>query len=287
MASPPDATQPPGRTAPCLRDLQESMRRAILAGDDRVAEWVAANGAVLPDARLEIYRNTYASVTVRALQLNYPAVLQLLGNACFAGIAHAYARTYPPASPWLDAYGAEFAAFLSAQPQTTAVGYVADVARIEWAVTTVLHAHDAVPLGMPAWQALTQLPAERQGAVRFDAHPAVRLVHVRFPADSIWRAVLARDDAALAAIELGAGPRWLLVQRSQAGVAIECLGEGEWRLAFALLAGASLEQALNTVQAWPSLDAVGQIAAHLVAGRFTGYRTHADARQRQWEENPP
>jgi hypothetical protein len=263
------------------------MRCAILACDDRVAAWVGANGAVLPEARLDIYRNTYASVTARALQLNYPAVLQLLGEACFAGLAHAYARAHPPASPWLDAYGADFAAFLAAQPETRAVAYVADVARIEWSVTTVLNAPDAVPLGMPAWEALTQLAAERQGAVRFTAHPAVRLVHVDFPADSIWRAVLARDDDALAAIDPSAGPRWLLVERSQADVAIERLGEGEWRLALALLAGASLEQALCAVQAWPALDAVGQIAAHLVANRFTGYRTHSDAGQCHWKENAP
>jgi hypothetical protein len=270
-----------------LRDLQESMRSAILAGDDRIAAWVAVDGAVQPEARLDIYRNTYPSVTARALRLNYPAVLQLLGDACFAGIAHAYARAHPPASPWLDAYGADFAAFLSTRPETAAVRYVADVARIEWAVTTVLHADDAVPLGMPAWQALTQLPAQRQAAVRFDAHPAVRLVHLRFPGDSIWRAVLARDDAALAAIDPSAEPRWLLVERSQAGVAIQRLGEGEWRLALALLAGASLEQALDAVRAWPSLDAVGQIAAHLVAGRFTGFRMHADAGQCQSKDNAP
>jgi NADPH-dependent ferric siderophore reductase len=38
--------------------------------------------------------------------------------------------------------------------------------------------------------------------VRFVPHPSVRLVFVRYPADAIWRAVLAGDDAALSAIAM-------------------------------------------------------------------------------------
>ena len=69
---------------------------------------------------------------------------------------------------------------------------------------------------------------DEQARVRFVAHPSVRLVHTRFPADAIWRAVLARDDAAMASIDLTHGPRWLLVWRSPATIEVTTLSEREW-----------------------------------------------------------
>jgi len=103
-------------------------------------------------------------------------------------------------------------------------------------------------------------------------HPSVSLVDADCPVDAIWRAVLARDDAAMAAIDLGARPVWLLVQRGEAGINVVRITEREWRFAALLCAGRSLPDALDEA---PDLDASAALAGHLAAGRFTGFRLEA------------
>jgi hypothetical protein len=82
-------------------------------------------------------------------------------------------------------------------------------------------------------------------------------------------AVLAQDEAAMAAIDLGSGPVWLFVQRFETGVDVSRLSEQEWRFAARLCAGQGLQAALDDPSGF---DAPAALAAHLAAGRFTGFR---------------
>ena len=52
---------------------------------------------------------------------------------------------------------------------------------------------------------------------------AVALLCVDYPADTIWRSVLDGDDAALATVDLDAGPVRLLVERGTAGIEVSRL----------------------------------------------------------------
>ncbi|MEO7952481.1 MAG: DUF2063 domain-containing protein, partial [Polaromonas sp.] len=112
--------------------------------------------------------------------------------------------------------------------------------------------------------------------IRFTPHPSASLVHTGFPADMIWRAVLADDnDAELAAIELSGDPAWLLVQRGPSGVDMLRLEPSLWHFAGALFSGCPLGLALA---AHPAINAPVALAELLVHGRFTafGLAEHAD-----------
>ena len=78
-----------------------------------------------------------------------------------------------------------------------------------------------------------------------------------------------QDDAAIAAIELGSGPVWLLVQRFETGVDVRRINEKEWQFAAQLCAGRPLQAALD---ATPGFDAATALAGYLAAGRFTGFK---------------
>ena len=106
--------------------------------------------------------------------------------------------------------------------------------RREWEVNRALHAPDGAPLDA---QQLAGLDAADHERVCFIVHPSITLVCARCPLDAIWRAVLGQDDAALAAIDLASRPVWLMVQRSESGVAVTRLEESAWRLAAGLFAG--------------------------------------------------
>ena len=270
---------------PSLRDVQDAVRRSLIAGDAAVAELVVGDG-VAPAERLDIYRNGFVGVATRALRLNYPAILRLVGDDFFDATAQAFVTEHPPASAWLDQYGETFADFLEVWPAARSVPYLADVARLEWAVGCALHAADADALDATALASLAALAPDAQANVRFIPHPALHLVHVAFPADTIWRAVLGRDDAALAAIDLAAGPRWLRVERSDAGVEVVPMRPAEWRLTQALRAGRSLQQALDASGDLPDVDAPMSIAQHLAAGRFTGFRLTHPVHSAHPEEAP-
>ena len=256
---------------PSLREVQEGMRRCLVAHDDAVAAFVADDGLAATE-RLDIYRNTFVSVATRALRLNYPATVRLVGKDFFDATARSYVREHPPVSAWLDQYGEAFADFYEAWPAAASIPYLADVARLEWAVSCALHAEDAGSLDPAALPALVALAPDAQADVRFRAHPALQLVHTAFPADAIWRAVLARDDAALAAIDIATGPQWLLVERTAQGIAVVSMSEADWRLTWDLCRGRPLQETLDALGEFPDVDPPMLIAQHLAAGRFTGFR---------------
>lgn len=217
--------------------------------------------------RLGVYRDTYAGALARALRLSYPAVERLVGAAFFEAVARAFSEESPPRSACLDDYGAGFADFLARFSPAASLEYLPSVAHLERAVNRALRAPDTPP---PELGRLAAMNPEETSRIRFAPHPSASLLRSAFPADSIWRAVLDGDDAALAAIDLCDGPVWLLVHRADEGTRVERLDEGRWRFTAALFAGRPLHSALEEA---PCADAQILLAAHLSAGRLAAIGT--------------
>lgn len=251
--------------SPTLLELQRAMRASLVRREDRDAMAHVLADGIDPAARLGIYRNTFESVLTRALRLCYPAVERLVGAEFFEGAVRAFMAEQRPRSACLDDYGAGLADFLAHFAPAAPLEYLSDVARLEWAVNRAFHAPDAHPLDIARLAALTE---EERARVRFAPHPSANLVRADHPADSIWRAVLAQNDAALAAIDPAAGPAWLLVQRTDTGVEVSRLSEGAWRFTEALFAGDSLQQALDQARC---AEAQAALAEHLATGRFAEF----------------
>lgn len=248
---------------PSLREFQSAMRAGLLDDSSPVAAALLAE-VLIPADRVSIYRNTSRIALTNALRLNYPAVQRLVGEDFFAAAADIFITKEPPRTAWLDFYGAAFPEFLERFRPAASLPYLADVARLERAVSRALHAADAKALA-PA--ELTNLPQSARGSVNFVPHPSIGLLSSKYPVDAIWRAVLAGDDPALAAIDLGSGAVWLLIERRTGAVEVTRLDERPWRFAEALFAGRPLPVALDLTQ---SADAPVWLAAHIAAGRFVG-----------------
>jgi hypothetical protein len=191
-----------------LHDVQNAMRHHLFDDADP-ADLVILSDTLRPADRLSIYRNTSRSTLTTALRLAYPAVHRLVGEDFFAGAADAFITSEPPHTAWLDVYGSGFPEFLRNFKPAASLTYLPDVARLERAVVRAIHAADVEPLA-PAQLAV--VAACDHVRVCFSPHPSVSLVSSSYPADAIWRAVLARDDAALCAIDLDAGATWLLIE---------------------------------------------------------------------------
>jgi hypothetical protein len=252
-------------SAPTLLELQHAVRRAIVGRDDAdAATHIVADG-IDPAARLGIYRNTFASVLVNALRSSYPVVQKLVAAECFEGAARLFIDEQPPQYANLDDYGAGFPEFLARFSAVAELVYLSDVARLEWAVNRALHAPDATSLDPVR---LATLTPNEQAHVRFAPHPSAQLVHATHPADTIWRATLASDDAALTTIDPASGSVWLLVHRAETGVEVSRLSEPAWHFTAALFAGYPLHSALEEA---PCAEAQELLAEHLAARRFTEF----------------
>jgi hypothetical protein len=250
---------------PTLREVQQAFSATLR--DDRagaLADWIVAD-AFSAAERLGIYRNSSRSVLVDVLRIKYRAVDRLVGDAFFELAAERFCADDLPDSAYYNDYGGAFAAFLAVLPEAAGLHYLPDVARFEWALHCAANADDATFLD-PA--SLAGVDPDRHGELCFIAHPSVRLLELDYPADAIADAVLAGDEAAMAAIDLASGPVRLVVNRGPHGVDACRLTLGEHRFAQRLFAGEALADLLESAEC----DGAPLLADHLIHGRLTGFR---------------
>jgi hypothetical protein len=162
-------------------------------------------------------------------------------------------------------FGEGFPEFLQGFEPAAALVYLPDVARLERAIGRALHAPDAKSV---EYSQLLDIEPPHQGRVCFTPHPSVCLVSSPYPVDGIWRAVLARDDATLAAINLSTGAVRLLSERRAGEIEVTRMDERRWKFAEALFAGHSLSAALAVAD---DPDATAWLAAHLAAGHLSDF----------------
>lgn len=248
---------------PTLLEFQRAMRASLIERRSAGVVRSLADG-VAPD-RLDIYRNTIFFGLTRALRLAYPAVERLVGGEFFEGAAQIFVSECLPRTAYLDQYGDAFPDFLRHFPPAASLPYIADVAALEWAANRALHAADDAPLELSR---LTELTSEEQRRVSFRPHSSIGLLRSDFPVDEIWRAVLDSDDQALAALDLAAGPVFLLVERSETGIEVTRTQRPAWNFLAALCRGEPLSSAVDFAA---DLNAPNLLAEHLAAGRFSDF----------------
>lgn len=257
---------------PALTDLQAAFRQNALADIDAggteppapaaLTASIVADG-LSPERRLAIHRNHYAQTLVEALAGVFEAVRALVGSEYFDAFALRFARAEPAAGPCLFEYGAAFPAAIAAAPGMEAHGYVADVARLEWAMHESFHAPAAAPLSPSR---LTAIPSENMAGARLRLHPTVRLHQAEIPTGQLWRA--ARDGAVSPEVLQG-DPARILLSRPALDVSMEILSEGRYALLAAIKDGEPLGQAVAAAtSADPTFDFGEELGACLADGVF-------------------
>src|SRR5262245_41990171 len=136
-----------------LPDLQRAMTERVLDRspdplDSMLLDHIDGGG-LAPEQRLQVYRNNCLISLTDALKATYPVLHRLVGDGFFRTAAIAFIKAHPPREPRLSTYGAAFAAFLAQYPPASGLVYLPDVAKLEWALNSALHAPD-VPALSPA-----------------------------------------------------------------------------------------------------------------------------------------
>ncbi|WP_177212984.1 DNA-binding domain-containing protein [Celeribacter neptunius] len=113
------------------------------------------DGLITPDGRpaskrFDVYRNNVVVSLKEALEQGFPAVQSLVGPVFFAAMAGEYLRAHPPKHPVIALYGADFAEFIDNFAPARAIPYLADIARLEYALRQSYHAADSQPVTQSA-----------------------------------------------------------------------------------------------------------------------------------------
>lgn len=243
---------------PPLADLQRAMAGALLLGD-ATGMPPTAPAPVSAEAAHAVHRDTVLGGLANALRLTFPTVDALVGEAFFDRMASAFAVEQPPRRANLAAYGDGFPAFVESDPPAAALTYLGDVARLDQAVAAALMQPDAA----------VRVGFDLDAAVRLSLPASLTVLHLRSPADLIRDGVEADDDLALAAIDLAAAPRWLVVWRAGRTASVLTLSPPAGRFLSAILAGDGAEAALEAATAIAPPDAALQaIQAEVFAAQF-------------------
>lgn len=93
---------------------------------------------------LNCYKSNAHAVAERSLTATYPVVTALLSAESMAQLARALWHTHPPQRGDLAHWGDKLASFMASSPQLADLPWLADVARLEWALHQADGAADAV-----------------------------------------------------------------------------------------------------------------------------------------------
>lgn len=251
-----------------LRDLQRAFVQGALSesAPALVCAQIVGDG-IAPERRLAIYRNNAVEGFLKTLQATFPTLVRLSGEDWFRQIGRQYMRRHPSRSGNMHYIGEHFATFLETELAGSSYEYFADVARFEWAYQEVLVAADHPTFELSA---LALVPPADYGALTFRTHPAMRLVHSRFPVLAIWRANQP-DAAADGRIALDQGSSSVLLIRRADHVELRELPPAQFALLAALVRGESLEQAAEQ-----ALEIDPRVALDAALGRIVSLGTLVD-----------
>ncbi|MEW6314010.1 MAG: DNA-binding domain-containing protein [Pseudomonadota bacterium] len=134
---------------------------------------------------LDIYRNNLRGNLQGALAVAYPVTERIVGTDFFRLMARAYIDDHPSASGNLHHYGEQFAPFIANFAHARTLGYLADVAALEWACHLAYYAEDAGTIDL---EKLARVPVQLHEQVRLLLHPTCHLVRSPYPVAAIWHA---------------------------------------------------------------------------------------------------
>lgn len=219
---------------------------AVLRGDappEAISAWLR-DGPARTRRGLQAYAANAGALAERALAAAYPTIAELVGAPAFAALARACWRAHPPARGDVAQWGGALPGFIAADPQLAGEPYLADVARLDWAVHSAEQASDAGESAI----GLDRLASDDPDALWLHLAAGTALLASQHPVATIWLAHRSRAAERFApvreAFARGLGEQ-ALVWRQGYQAQVTALPEAAAGFTRAVLAGMSLGQALD------------------------------------------
>jgi hypothetical protein len=218
-----------------LPDLQKAFAVYLAGGDGSELARNVCCDSIPAAARLRIHRHHVQQSLVSALAATFPTVQALVGGEFFDAVARAFVAGNLPDQPVLAEYGAAFPDFVRDYGPMQNLPYLADVARLDWALNVAFHSPDSHRLSTTALQ---HMAPDQLVDLALVLAPGSALVQSIFPIDRIWRAC--QPDANGSPVDLAEGGASLLVLRGGDDATFVALDAAEAAFVAEIRSGATL-----------------------------------------------
>lgn len=176
------ASSPP----PSLAELQDLMQQAIVSGDDRLLAHLRDGRLTTRDTLLDVYRHAYRARLVDVMRTEHPLLAEYIGEDAFLNLAHRYIELFP--STWRNArwFASSLPEMLATTQPYSTHPQLAELARLERALSDAFDAMDAPPITVDT---LVAFPPEHWGSLCFTPHPSAQRLNMSWNTLAIWRAL--------------------------------------------------------------------------------------------------
>ena len=227
---------------------QQMLMRALWRDDAALQGWVRAPAGASAAQGLAAYRSNAGALAERALGSAFPTIAALIGAESFAALARHFWHEQPPVRGDVGEWGDALPAFIAASAQLAEEPYLADSARLDWAVHAATRAADVSGAWPPALDALTSTdPA----LLRVQLAAGTNMIESRWPIATVWQAHH-RDqpfDSVRAAFEAGSEETALVWRDDGFVIHVEALDAADALFTAALIRGHSVAAALDAAGA--------------------------------------
>ena len=170
-----------------LANQQQVLLEALFARPADAALAQLANQTLDAGTRgFKVYQANGHVLAERSLASAYPVVAQLIGAEGFSDLARALWHAHPPVRGDVAQWGAALAEFLQNSAQLQDEPYLADVARVEWALHCCASAAD----GVPDLASLSLLTSEDPAKLYLDLAPGCVALRSAWPLANLMSAHL-------------------------------------------------------------------------------------------------
>lgn len=230
-------------SAPTLVQIQRWMKTHIQPGarpDPAAAACLNTQGGDPGVERLAVYAGGYFARVHDALAEIYEAVRHLLGDEAFRQLAEEYAVAYPSGEYNLTYVGRQLPGFLQGHAQTARLGFLPDLASLEWRIAMAFHAFDESPVDV---QTLSEAASQDPEGLTLEFQPSAQVFTSTWPVVDLWQA--RRTPLVSIDIPLEGRPQSALIYRRGSEVFCEILPKEAFVLLEGLLSGATLGRSLE------------------------------------------
>lgn len=179
-----------------LADLQRAFARRILDGDAAILAELRDGGRAASTDLMGVYEHGYGARLTEVLAADYEKLLAALDQPAFDRMAAGYIDARPSRSPNARDFGQGLADYLAAAAEWRDAPWLAELARLEWALGEVYQAEDPPRLAIEAMAAVGPQDWPR---LVFAVADDVRRIDARHGGPEAWLALEDGDDPASAA----------------------------------------------------------------------------------------
>jgi hypothetical protein len=194
---------------------------------------------------IDVYRHAIAANYRRALAASFPVVRARMGDEAFERAVDAFVAAEPPVSGDLNVYGDGFAHFLAGRADAAGADFLADLARLEWAIDESMRAPDHEGDAATLIADLAVLEEDAIASQRLRLHPSCRLVEASHAVFDVWSAHQRGEGESPRGAPAQPRKSWILVRRDGARPLVEDIAAAEFAWLSALREGASFGDALG------------------------------------------